>query len=1745
MASPLSKKRSSFRLDAICEKLKSRSGDVTEELIADPESDLDSYSDEISGNHDVTMATNNSSTSETAMVTSQDTSKLKDGRSHKLTEIDYNGSNCVAMEFAEYNDARSSGSDTSSLKSVSSITGNHGNMEGDSHRSCDGDNSDISNQFLEGGTDESCSNNPLDAGTDNNYTNNALGTDDSYSNDVSHTGFDDSFGIQESVLDLSMNVDRSRSSTPLSCASNDLDNTQDSAVDYDPMIIQEYADSSIYDNDLLEETLSKSVNIEESVTQDSEESMNDDMDSVQDLSIDCRDISATNESQDYKQDEMTANDSADYIENGIEEEGDSMECIDMTTKENIEPGPLYDASEVRDYAADTMKELMEMYGYEPDESDIKERLPVDKFSFTNILKLNDDMVTRKILPSGATLVSVVDPSGKPVGYSKYDYYIRKLEAGESISKDILSRTGNSKYDHLMKKLEQNPLASHAGSITVKELINRNLQAKKQTSDTVVEPSGVIDVGVVKKSARPSKYDLINIERLKDRIKVEAAAAASGSLEGGQAAERIVVSAPTNSSISSADYIKACFSEKKSASASSSNRADVNQILQANEMNIYMKYIAKFSASVHCGHMHCVYQYKEHYHCLDEECNYVRFTRKEDVIRHYNWHKRRDNSLQHGFMRFSPTDDCNVYYSGCTLNKRHTHYHCMQVGCNKVYTSTSDIITHENFHKKNAALISDGFQRFRATEDCGTLTCSFYGQKTTHFHCRRGGCDFSFKNKCDIEKHKVYHVRDDQYNKEGFKKFSKHEICKYEGCRYSKNTNHFHCIRPGCDFAFTAANQISSHKRKHERRMRLIQFEQAKKRKRSGGEVATMSTEPVEEENSDLIDYHDFKKIKVEASETAVAVAQKEKSQSIPQSPTTSSHEAEPNKEQSLVTSVGETSKDSTLPAGFAKLSAVINDTGSTKDGENLSDSLNLPTPDTISPPVQGMSTTPTPTQTPTPTPTPAATDTATDTATAAAAAATANPAAPATTPQMASPKLSTSILTSTSTSTSTSSGKPPIILRIKAPECWQKYIKRYTANDHCESRCMMLYKDHYHCQVSDCRELFKSKDGVNKHARYHQLSDEAAEFGFKYFQYGQSCQRYYYNCMNHPQQHYHCVWSVREGDYCGHVLNTFNAHYMKIHLLKHKNSPDIVKIDDDDSKSQPSISSSFYTSGKNHSSPPQRYKHGVNYGYVLYKANRCPISDCHLKNRAHFHCTKTDCRYTTTSAAKMNEHKWNENAAYDGYKQLSRKVDCKRTGCKYNLIKKHFHCIRPGCKFSFTLQSQMETHARKHLRRIYGKNFEKQPQAMATLATATQVDKSGLVEDLSVDLSTAEINGTEDNVDIKPALTFVASPAPVLPSPKQGTSNILPKPISLVTTPKSTTFPANQSMSTTVLANQTTPALIQIATNTVSSTSVTAVNAIPSSSTPSVATSQPLPPFTIPLPPLDDDDSMPLQLTTNSKTYNTNTNNNTIVVNSGSGFPSNAIISAAGLPSNAVVLKPASAAAVSSVTGTLVYVSPVPMQSTQLVVVQAPAQDLSKSPQVQNLSVTTPPKLTSPESVRSHKKRHMDDKAVLDRFLRYDRHEDCHDRTCQFSRSSTHYHCTHDKCGYRFAGRTQMFKHAQHHDRVDSLVLDDFQRIKSSVHCERDECQFAQKNTHFHCLKCHFVCTDSSKVTAHRKYHDKLDAVAAAGFRQHSSTDSCGIKDCKYDKKYSHLHCTHTGCTHAVVGMSQMDAHSRKHKSDK
>ncbi|CAB0019361.1 unnamed protein product [Nesidiocoris tenuis] len=262
---------------------------------------------------------------------------------------------------------------------------------------------------------------------------------------------------------------------------------------------------------------------------------------------------------------------------------------------------------------------------------------------------------------------------------------------------------------------------------------------------------------------------------------------------------------------------------------------------------YSRYVRRFSSSLECGNPYCKdLNYREHFHCLD--CNSRVFVKKEEMIRHFKWHKKRDESLQHGFMRYSPSDDCSDRYPNCGHNRKQTHYHCIQGTCDKVYISTSDVQMHANYHRKDSAIIQEGFQRLRATEECRTPYCAFYGQRTTHFHCRRDQCQYTFKNKADMEKHKTYHIKDEQLARDGFKKFLKPDPCGFANCRFSLVCNHIHCVRDGCSYVLHSSGQLLSHKRKHERKDSEIAYRKFKLAQQA---VVNIGNNPDQQSHPDL------------------------------------------------------------------------------------------------------------------------------------------------------------------------------------------------------------------------------------------------------------------------------------------------------------------------------------------------------------------------------------------------------------------------------------------------------------------------------------------------------------------------------------------------------------------------------------------------------------------------------------------------------------------------------------------------------------------------------------------------------------------------------------------------------------------------------------------------------------------------------------------------------------------------------
>ncbi|XP_076320478.1 zinc finger protein castor homolog 1-like isoform X6 [Tachypleus tridentatus] len=450
--------------------------------------------------------------------------------------------------------------------------------------------------------------------------------------------------------------------------------------------------------------------------------------------------------------------------------------------------PAVDASLMRDYAESTMKELLGIYGLNDMGDSITKHVPLQNFSSGKIL----EHMPMSSLPF--PYLSMIHHAPSAAIFSQHLPMIS--EAPSSVDHSLRT-TPTSVAPPSVNHLSYMPHPNDEGLL-------ESLRSKVADS--------------MSKMASGAPHDIMNS---KDMATILTLAALGSKVATGQAPPEGVFPAQSPSPIVSPVTTAPSSTLVVPASTDSmlGSRKNTDPVRLNNGKTgpmDYTRYVKRFANASECGINYCKdLHYREHFHCLD--CNSRVFVKKEEMIRHFKWHKKRDESLQHGFMRYSPMDDCSDSFTNCSHNRKQTHYHCLKEGCDKVYISTSDVQMHANYHRKDSAIIREGFQRFRATEDCGTQQCSFYGQRTTHFHCRRTGCNYTFKNKADMEKHKSYHIKDEQLNKDGFKKFMKQEHCSFENCRFSRVCNHIHCIRPGCTYVLHSSGQLYSHKRKHERR----------------------------------------------------------------------------------------------------------------------------------------------------------------------------------------------------------------------------------------------------------------------------------------------------------------------------------------------------------------------------------------------------------------------------------------------------------------------------------------------------------------------------------------------------------------------------------------------------------------------------------------------------------------------------------------------------------------------------------------------------------------------------------------------------------------------------------------------------------------------------------------------------------------------------------------------------------------
>ncbi|KAM7412130.1 hypothetical protein PAMA_021877 [Pampus argenteus] len=1481
-----------------------------------------------------------------------------------------------------------------------------------------------------------------------------------------------------------------------------------------------------------------------------------------------------------------------------------------------------EASALRDYAANTMNEFLGMFGY--DDQQVRDEL-TKKISFEKLKAATSD-------PSSLSS----EEASRRARFSKYEEYIRKLKAGETLpwpmhasppkpddlnsklaqekSATMLQTSGclpgaearlyppslehkqpggaqlgtpqpsnpthmqnmasrASKYDFFIQKLKMGESLQQQNGNAYKRPSKYDLENVKFLH--LFKPGeGNPDMGgaiafKTGKVGRPSKYDVRTIQKLmpgnsEASLMPNVPATAPGNpgapgvptvgATGANIAPGLTMDQAGNISFNTSDYLKSSFS--KTDSITTGTVSSVKNGLPpdkpaSDDINLYQKYIARFSGSQHCGHVHCAYQYREHYHCMDPECNYQRFTSKQDVIRHYNMHKKRDNSLQHGFMRFSPLDDCSVYYHGCHLNGKSTHYHCMQVGCSKVYTSTSDVMTHENFHKKNAQLINDGFQRFRATEDCGTVGCQFYGQKTTHFHCRRPGCTFTFKNKCDIEKHKSYHIKDDAYAKDGFKKFYKYEECKYEGCVYSKATNHFHCIRSGCGFTFTSTSQMTSHKRKHERR-----------HIRSSGVIGLSSSflapkdEPEESSNDDLMDFSTISS----------------KNSSLSASPTTQQSTTVPHLLATPTTAVSSSS-----PSGHTlKLTPSLPSAGQ-RMSSLLSQALpsNMPVALALSNSALAASNPffPLMPRLPLQPPPPAA-----SLISAVSSGAHSMPTDSLT--QGCSTAGADGIMASTPTSFTTSSIMEkisaskglisPMMARLAAAalkpsnnpdtgnghsasashfnlvqvkqepvdttmganqESTQEHSLDLSKKDQSNEsnghpvpgntsllsslmnkvnpalfNAMNLKTELETGQGSDTSEAAQYLNRVLKRP----MADKPSEIWRTYlrrFDTDDFCEA---QCDFLQKVHFHCL--VED---CGALFSTVDGaiKHANFHLratLKVKSEPPFSegKASGEGGPLQPaapvsmannsSMDVAHLTSSGGYSSPPPSL---LAWKQLTGSIPQMPASMPNLPANSPL---------ATTSLENAKPQ------VKPGFLQFQENDPCLATDCKYS-NKFHFHCLFGNCKYVCKTSGKAESHCLDHI------------NPNNNLVNVRDQFSYYSLQCLCPNQH-CEFRMRGHYHCLRPGCFFV--------------TNITTKlPWHIKKHEKAERRAANGFK---YFTKREECGRLGCKYNQVNSH------------------------FHCIREGCQFSFLLKHQMTSHARKHMRRMLGKNFDRVPSQVMPlgqrADDMHHASGMISGAVSINPSITSSFSS-TGMdetddyMDYMggggSPLGLSS------ESSNQDRSctstpvgndGSPAGNTISIPTATGAKkrfwiiedmSPFGKRrktASSRKMLDEGMMLEGFRRYDLYENCKDTGCQFSLKVTHYHCTRENCGYKFCGRTHMYKHAQHHDRVDNLVLDDFKRFKSSLSCNFPDCQFSGNSTHFHCLRCGFRCTDSTKVTAHRKHHGKQDVISAAGFCQFSSSVDCEVPDCKYKLKCSHFHCTFPECKHTVVGMSQMDSHKRKHE---
>ena len=140
--------------------------------------------------------------------------------------------------------------------------------------------------------------------------------------------------------------------------------------------------------------------------------------------------------------------------------------------------------------------------------------------------------------------------------------------------------------------------------------------------------------------------------------------------------------------------------------------------------------------------------------------------------------------------------------------------------------------------------------------------------------------------------------------------------------------------------------------------------------------------------------------------------------------------------------------------------------------------------------------------------------------------------------------------------------------------------------------------------------------------------------------------------------------------------------------------------------------------------------------------------------------------------------------------------------------------------------------------------------------------------------------------------------------------------------------------------------------------------------------------------------------------------------------------------------------------------------------------------------------------------RPVKDDNVPEGYTKYSYMDDCQYERCAYRLSSAHYHCMRDDCGHSFGDRSRAQQHTQKHERIDTILGEDFRQWPIHNICGYATCEFSNKAKHYHCTRCEFSCTETSKIEPHRKQHQRMDDITAKGFEKFSLGVNCNIQGC-------------------------------------